>query len=997
MMIAMMIAFAVTTTALLSVSAAEEVEHAEPSDTKTTMTAIKNPVEKGCLYSKHPKKNKKRVCNSDDPPNAAKDGICRIPDIDYMEIRIFNQNWESVIFESWILQILLSELLDVPTTIETGTADTHINFYDSLSRFEYGTNEALEALSNGISFGGDCSRAKRPKPYLLDHTVVVDGDDETTPEYEMCANFVSEVWTLDDTWLQQLIRGGWIEPPQGLGVIGRESWYITKFTALEDPTLTTHMGMVGEENRQKLADTFLRPTTWYDYCKEESSSNCTVPDNVAQRPPRDEVENDKMFLDGIYTGYFRKTAENDCETYPANCTGHIADYPCGWGSRVESQAYHLNIPLKSSGKEPNSNGYTYSQLVEMWHAANATKSNLLMYWYEPDPLYSKFVGTDAEFQKVILPPPTSECLEYKVSSIPDRCSDIFEERVGDPRAACDDLPVPLHKLITRSTYEAIYDESIPEGIRSPAYDALKLFTLSDIQLSEIMDYWLNGAGGNDDSDDPRLAICQWVDDNIDFIEQFIPSTYPRSLQDATESNGGRNMSVLWWSTILGSLSTLLVLWMACMVYKHRESRVIIYAQFEFLRFLLGGALLISLGSIVVAMPPSNITCVSGIWLINMGYTLELVPLIVKTAAINKLMTAAQTMRRLHISNSYLLGAVAIISVLVAVYLGTWSIMDTPHIFAEYQLTNEVVKTAQFGEIDGVLGTCGNGTTGNGYCLEPDMCCSAWGWCDDTEEHCKWDPMQLNIDGDTVVEVQYYCDSASSGWKYAAVGWNALLLLWASILAFQGRANRPEFNESQTLAFMIYSHLIFVILRLTTYGLSGNVKESMLSQIRSLIFSTDTMATMFIYFLPKLFAHNRGDGQSSSLYARGGSMEYLRQRYVAARRFVVSSVSFLNVDEDPWDRRQDETSRHPEPEELENTVAVEQNQSKSTPPPESAPQSNETCLTKKCPDCGTIVEFEPLLETTGYQSTGAPEDGEGTQYQDVDSTTQKFSDCSTECA
>ena len=72
-MIAMMIAFAVTTTALLSVSAAEEVEHAEPSDTKTTMTAIKNPVEKGCLYSKHPKKNKKRVCNSDDPPNAAKE------------------------------------------------------------------------------------------------------------------------------------------------------------------------------------------------------------------------------------------------------------------------------------------------------------------------------------------------------------------------------------------------------------------------------------------------------------------------------------------------------------------------------------------------------------------------------------------------------------------------------------------------------------------------------------------------------------------------------------------------------------------------------------------------------------------------------------------------------------------------------------------------------------------------------------------------------------
>jgi len=92
----------------------------------------------------------------------------------------------------------------------------------------------------------------------------------------------------------------------------------------------SYFGLQGEENRQKLADLCLRPTTWKQYCEEVSPSNCTIPDETAQRAPEVEDEEDRMFVDGLYTGHFRKTEENDCETYPHNCTGHIADYPCGW-------------------------------------------------------------------------------------------------------------------------------------------------------------------------------------------------------------------------------------------------------------------------------------------------------------------------------------------------------------------------------------------------------------------------------------------------------------------------------------------------------------------------------------------------------------------------------------------------------------------------------------------------------------------------------------------
>ena len=61
------------------------------------------------------------------------------------------------------------------------------------------------------------------------------------------------------------------------------------------------------------------------------------------------------------------------------------------------------------------------------------------------------------------------------------------------------------------------------------------------------------------------------------------------------------------------------------------------------------------------------------------------------------------------------------------------------------------------------------------------------------------------------------------------------------------------NETATLAFMIYSHSVFVMLRVVTFILSGSIEELILRQMRSLIYSADTVATIMIYFVPKLSA------------------------------------------------------------------------------------------------------------------------------------------------
>ena len=166
-----------------------------------------NPYESGCLRQRLPDDFVRlRTCNSDDPPGAAERGICRPSASDYMELRIFSQNWESVFFVTWVLQILLSELLDVPTSVETGTPDARIGFYDSDAPFDYGTSLDLESLSRAAELV-DCRLANRDPA-----------------AYDYCAHFVPETWAANEAGVVERVRNGVIEVPQAMGVVGQEGW-----------------------------------------------------------------------------------------------------------------------------------------------------------------------------------------------------------------------------------------------------------------------------------------------------------------------------------------------------------------------------------------------------------------------------------------------------------------------------------------------------------------------------------------------------------------------------------------------------------------------------------------------------------------------------------------------------------------------------------------------------------------------------------------------------
>jgi hypothetical protein len=174
------------------------------------------------------------------------------------------------------------------------------------------------------------------------------------------------------------------------------------------------------------------------------------------------------------------------------------------------------------------------------------------------------------------------------------------------------------------------------------------------------------------------------------------------------------------------VTILLVLLTGASVYCQQTRRVIRLAQIEFLWLLLAGALLISMGAIVAGTPPTKGSCVAEICLIALGYTLELVPLIVKVAAITRLMHASRRMRRVKLQRSSLFGGVAVISALVLIILVIWTILNPPRLKAEYEMT--------------------------------DM---------------------LSENRETVVNVRYFRGSNSDVWYLMTIGWNMVLLLCAT--------------------------------------------------------------------------------------------------------------------------------------------------------------------------------------------------------------------------
>ena len=739
----------------------------------------------GCLKSLLPessKFHKTRVCGSSDPPEAEALGFCRPSPLGYTEVRIGPSNWESASLGAWILQILLSEMLEVPVSIEPGNGVARLDFYDPDNRFDYnginrGSNFEEFEVSNRVQ---DC----RLLPPAAD-----------AEDYEACFHVLPEIWWENESWKSGAVA---IEPVRELGALGENALFIPRFAATNDTTLDSWLGLQGDANRRKMAETFLTPTTWLDYCQNVTLDNCTAgPDAVAQRPPADETEAASYHVAGLYTGHFRQLEENDCNMNPLTCKGHIADYPCSWTSHVKQQMYHLDIALEGNGPSANG-GYAPSLLAQIWSAAAETNSPVIMEWWTPNPLYEAFLGTPAEFTRVLLPPTTQECVDARVFSWQFACDPDapLNVTVGEPEGACDTVPEVLQKAIGKSLQEISTGTTDEDVFWSPAYDAVVNYKLSNVQLGRIFELWFQ-RGTDPGNFDPRDAACQWMADNMDLIQTFIPESYPRVVENKESADTVLYEAAFGVAIVVAIMAAVAIL----LTYHKRRTIVMHYLQKEFFFLLLSGMFLVAGGAVVAVVSPSTAACTSQIWLVDLGYALQLVPLVYRTYEINKLSTSGKHMQRVLLQPRTLFLYVFAFACLVVGFLLAWSIVDAPTEVFSYSLTDEV-----------------------------------------------------NEQGDTVVETRNYCGLASDDtiWYVMAWVWRALVLVPGCMLAFMASMVKEDVNDTRSMSLVLYIHLLAVILQVAIAFQTQDSSRSENNAYQSLILSGDTLLALICYCFPKFW-------------------------------------------------------------------------------------------------------------------------------------------------
>jgi 7 transmembrane sweet-taste receptor of 3 GCPR len=737
-----------------------------------------NPYTGGCLNHFYSHSNQqqstpkaflsKRTCNSKDRTRED----CEQPALPYHEIRVHNAPWEAAVLYSWIIQIFLSEFLQVPSTVGLNSEDTrHASFYAPNMEMLYSVKTTpWEELITANEMEGRCE--------------LTDKD---------CVHVLPEIWSSQEKLWNEYLKDGHIDQPSGNGQVGKASWYIPVHTAKQYPDLLSYHGLTGQ--REKLASIFNRPTSWGDYCESYSPTNCTMDDGIALRLPADKDESSRYFQDGFYTGFFRPTEKNDCSLNPDTCSGHIVDSACDWDSDAFVQAYWNDIPLESDGPLPENNGYLYEQMIEVWRAANATQSHVVMFWWTGDPSIEEFRDTPFQFQPILLPEPTAECHASRIDYA-DRCSPDPMIRRGPEGGGCDNEPFPLQKILASSLRDVTL--ATPEVDRSPGYQAILNLKVSGLDMNKMLQKYIAGGWSGYAA---RESVCEWVIDHQEALQSFIPHGYPRVF--ATKKY--YNEPWLYIAIGCGTVAILYVMLAAVIVWRYSTAKVFVYAQVPFVFMVLFGMFLVACGSIFVALEPQDPICVSQKWFIALGYTLELAPLLVKIAAINRVVAATRHMKSVRISMRTLgLKVVALVFVVI-VFLTLWTVLDSP------------------------------------------------------ERH-----EERYLQGIDVVATATICASKSVLWDLMVLCWNGVLILCATVLAFQSQNVKEEFNDSKSLGTMIYSHFVFAVLRLVALSFSElqisedennggypPIEPSTLAAASSVLLSVDVIFAVTIYVVPKL--------------------------------------------------------------------------------------------------------------------------------------------------
>lgn len=198
-----------------------------------------------------------------------------------------------------------------------------------------------------------------------------------------------------------------------------------------------------------------------------------------------------------------------------------------------------------------------------------------MWWFLPDMTAQLFSDTPSSLYHVKLPKATQACLEARPQ---DKCSSDKDKRLGSRIGSCDYALNPLKKVISKGleTMTLANDEIN----RSPSLAFLNQINVPATALDEILQDWVTASANPFNA---RLAVCEWVYSNIEYLERQLPPSYPRTVNQDEYS-----ISLLSVAVSFGVIALVITLSSAAITIYRRDHRILTYSRVDFLLFILVG-------------------------------------------------------------------------------------------------------------------------------------------------------------------------------------------------------------------------------------------------------------------------------------------------------------------------------------------------------------------------------------------------------------------------
>jgi hypothetical protein len=347
--------------------------------------------------------------------------------------------------------------------VETKKEAGRCSFYDPDSRFDYAASgyATADALPNAASLAAKKQSCVR----------------QAGEAYSPCAHAQLEVWSGQSTAVQMEESKGTVEFAGGNGMVGGLGWYVSESVFQKDLTIATFHGL---KDATKTKTLFKKPVTWFEYCLNYSATNCTATDLTAQAWPLSKSDKESYFKPDTFTGFF---VQDDI--------GHFIQPPCDWSTYAIGQIKHNDLALTTSGPLALG-GYSYSSMLGILEAAVANDEAILMWWWEPTDLLSKFTQDPRyALQKILLPRVTAKCEAARSNlNSTSRCSTDRNVAAGDPHNNCDQAPEALFKVFSANL----------EGYNQPAHEMLS-------KLQVYYDFVCNMSADNNSQCTVQIKRC----------------------------------------------------------------------------------------------------------------------------------------------------------------------------------------------------------------------------------------------------------------------------------------------------------------------------------------------------------------------------------------------------------------------------------------------------------------------------------------------------------